>query len=338
MKAASVAQLPFGGGRELPRGRQDLGAKLAALAGRYAVLVGLLIALLIANYIAQPKLFSLEQLGLTLQTALPLMLIAVAETLVILLGELDLSVGGIAVVANVLCATWLGGYAAGFSWHFLVIILIAIAAGAINGILVGVFRFESFIATLATWSVFNGIALTLLTQDGGEVPSWISKIMTGKLGGLPNAYLVLIAVAVLWWWIRGSGYGRKLYALGSDRERARLNGVKVRTILISTFALAGLCAGLGGIMLAGATSTGQPTAGDAYILPAFAAVVIGGTRLTGGFGGAGLTILGVMVLTLISNFVQAANLEAWVTVASSSALLLAVVTARALTESRKERL
>jgi ribose transport system permease protein len=341
MKPIEAARMPLGGGGaggDLGAARRRIVDETIAIGARYGVLLGLLVALIVANYLAQPSLFSVEQIGLTLQTALPMMLIAVAETLAVLLGELDLSVGGIAVVANVLCATWLGGYGGGDSWHFVLIIAIVILAGAINGCLIAVAKFESFIATLATWSVFNGVALTILSQDGGEVPTWITNIVTGRVGELPNAYLIVAGTALALWWIRGSRYGRRLYAVGSDAERARLNGVRVRTIVIATFALGGLCAGLGGIMLAGATSTGQPTAGDAYILPAFAALVIGGTRLTGGSGGAGLTILGVLVLTLISNFVQAVNLEAWVTVASSSALLLLVVATRAVIEFRKERI
>jgi ribose transport system permease protein len=129
----------------------------------------------------------------------------------------------------------------------------------------------------------------------------------------------------------------RLYAVGADEERARLNGTPVRTTKLAAYVLAGLCAAIGGIYAAGGTASGTPTAGDAYILTSVAAVVIGGTSLRGGEGGVGMTIMGALALTLISDIVQAVNLAVWVSVAASAGLLLVLVAARSLIEMRVER-
>jgi ribose transport system permease protein len=120
----------------------------------------------------------------------------------------------------------------------------------------------------------------------------------------------------------------RIYAVGADQERARLNGTPVRTVKLAVYAIAGLCAALAGIYAAGANASGTPTGGDAYILTSVAAVVIGGTSLRGGEGGVGMTMMAAMSLTLINDIVGAENLSTWVSVAAASALLLALVIAR----------
>jgi ribose transport system permease protein len=128
-----------------------------------------------------------------------------------------------------------------------------------------------------------------------------------------------------------------MLAVGADEERARLNGTPVRRVKLAVYALAGLCAGLGGIYSAGATASGTPTAGDAYILTSVAAVVIGGTSLLGGRGGIGLSIMAALSLTLIGDIVSAVNLDVWVSVAASAGLLLVVVVLRSLVERQMQR-
>jgi ribose transport system permease protein len=141
-------------------------------------------------------------------------------------------------------------------------------------------------------------------------------------------------VLVLWWYLKGTRLGHSIYAVGSDEERARLNGVGVRRVKVAVYALAGLAAAVGGIVLAATTSTGTPTAGDGYILPSVAAVVIGGTKLTGGRGGVGLTIMGAFILTLINDLVTALHFAPYVSVLAASALLLMVVGGQAVMELR----
>jgi ribose transport system permease protein len=204
-------------------------------------------------------------------------------------------------------------------------------------VLVAGLRFEPFIATLGTWTIFSGIALLILPTDGGTSPPFLTNIILGEVAGIPSSIVILVAIFLAWRGIRATRFGHRLLAVGADEERARLNGAPVRAIKFVVYTLAGLCAGLGGIYSAGATASGTPTAGDPYILTSVAAVVIGGTSLLGGRGGIGLSIMAALSLTLISDVVSAVNLDVWVSVAASAGLLLIVVVLRALVERRLER-
>lgn len=297
----------------------------------------ILVALAVTDVLLQPALLDLVQIGLLLQTALPLVFVAAAQTLVVLVRGIDLSVGGIFVVANAITAQWVGGAAGSHQLLLLVAIASGLAMGAFNGALVAGLRFEPFIATLGTWTIFSGIALMILPTDGGTPPPILTSIILGEVFGIPSAIVIVAAIFGVWRAIRGTRFGGRIMAVGADEERARLNGTPVRRVKLAVYALAGLVAGLGGIYSAGATVSGTPTAGDAYILVSVAAVVIGGTSLLGGRGGVGLSIMAALSLALISDIVSAVNFDVWVSVAASSGLLLVVVVVRALIERGSER-
>lgn len=294
--------------------------------------VVLLVVLFVANIIEQPVLWDVTQIGLLLQTALPLVFVGLAQTLVIIIGGLDLSVGGTLVLGSAVSAQYLDGGSGGL----VILATVLIGAGLLNGVLVTYGRFAPFIVTFATWSIFNGIGLQILPQDGGVVPNWLITLVTGETVGLPNAYLIVAASLLFWWHLRRTSFGRDMFAIGSDDERARLNGIRIKRVRVAVFVLSAVIAGIGGVLLAGTTSTGQPTVGDAYILQSIAAVVIGGTALSGGRGGYGLTLIGALILTLIATLVQSLNLDSWVTVGASSLLLLVVVAARSLVSREGE--
>ena len=301
------------------------------------VTAGILIVLAIVDVSLQPALANLTQIGLLLQTALPLVFVSVAQTLVVLVGGIDLSVGGMFVVANAVTVVWVGGAAGAHQALLLVAVALGLAMGALNGLLVVALRFEPFIATLGTWTIFNGIALTILPTDGGTPPPMLSNLVNGEVAGIPNSIVILAVIFGVWRGLRATRFGVRLYAVGADEERARLNGTPVRRVKLAAYVLAGLCAAIGGIYSAGSTASGTPTAGDAYILTTVAAVVIGGTSLCGGEGGVGMTIMAALSLTLISDIVQAVNLDVWVSVAASAGLLLAMVAARSVIEMRLSR-
>jgi ribose transport system permease protein len=289
----------------------------------------IMVALGAADVIIQPNLLNLFQIGLLLQTALPLVFVGAAQTLVVLVRGIDLSVGGVLVVANAMTVVTVGGAGGDHQLLLVLVLAVGLAAGALNGVLVGVLGLQPFIATLGTWTIFNGIALTVLPTDGGTPPPWLINFTLGSVGGIPNTLIILVAVVVVWRILCATKLGIRI--------RAALNGTSVLSIKLIVYALAGLCAALAGILLAGATSTGTPTAGDAYILTSVAAVVIGGTSLVGRGGGVGLTVMAAMALTFISDIVNAENFSVWVSVAASSGLLLVVVVLRGVVEQVVER-
>ena len=295
----------------------------------------LLLALFVVDLSVQPGLWNIDQLGMLVQTALPLVFVAAAQTLALLVRGIDLSVGGVFAIANTMTAVWVG---ADGGWPMLVVVLLAgLAAGAINGLLISYLSFQPFIATLGTWTAYSGIALMILSTDGGMVPTVLSDLLYQSWLGIPSSFWIVLIAFLLWRILRASRFGHQLLAVGDDEERARLNGTPVRRVRLLVYALAGACAAAGGIMLAGVTSTGSPTSGDAYILLSISAVVIGGTSLAGGRGGFGLSLMGVFSLTLISDIVTGANLDVWVSVAASALLLLVMVSIRALVDRRTAR-
>jgi ribose transport system permease protein len=189
--------------------------------------------------------------------------------------------------------------------------------------------FELF-GVMISLAIYNGIALSKLPTDGGTPPPSLGSFTLGNVAGIPNSVIVLVVLLIVWRLLRASRLGTRIYAVGADEERARLVGTPLLKVKLAAYALAGLCAGLGGIFLAGVTSSGTPTAGDAYILQSVAAVVIGGSSLKGGSGGIGLTVMAALALTFMSDIVSAVNLSSWVSVAASAGLLLAVVSVRSV--------
>lgn len=327
----STAAAPVPAAERAPR------VRLPRIAWGTAITALLLLVLVIVDLQLQPGLWDLDQAGMLVQTALPLVFVAAAQTLALLVRGIDLSVGGVFAVANTMTAVWVGAAGGAHQLLLLVVLLAGFAMGAINGILIARLNFQPFIATLGTWTAYSGIALMILSTDGGMTPPVLSTILYGTVLGIPSSIVIVAVMFLLWRILRSTRFGTRMLAVGDDEERARLNGTPVRLVRVVVYALAGLCAAAGGIALAGVTSTGSPTAGDAYILLSISAVVIGGTSLKGGQGGFGLSLMGVFALTLISDIVTGANLDVWVSVAASALLLLVMVSVRSLAERVQRR-
>ena len=146
------------------------------------------------------------------------------------------------------------------------ILAIGASAGAVNGLLVGRLRLQPFIVTLATWSIFDGIALQVLPTQGGSVPSGFSNWIDETTAGVPNPVWALIAMAALWLWFKRTRLARRIYAIGSDSEGARIAGVHRPRTLLATYAISGFCAAFAALFYAMLTASGDPTAGDGLIL------------------------------------------------------------------------
>lgn len=229
-------------------------------------------------------------------------LVALGMTFVILGGGIDLSVGALLAVAGVVAAMLAGRGA-------IVAIACGIGAamllGVINGLLITKARIQPFIVTLAMLIAARGAALAVTAEQSVSVSpdsvglTWIGR---GSIGAVPVP-IVLLLLAYLAGWIvlRYARFGRYVYAIGDDLESARLMGLRTDGVVIATYALSGALAGLAGVVLAGRLGAGQPVAGIGWELDAIAAVVVGGTLLSGGQGGPGYTLVGVLLLGVIFN-------------------------------------
>jgi ribose transport system permease protein len=285
----------------------------------------LLTLVLFFTYAAlQPGEISTGAIGTLCADTLPLVALGLGEGLVILTAGIDLSVGGVLSLGTAIAAVHFTNTSTTLLWS-VVIIAMGISAGAINGALIGRLRLQPFIVTLATWSIFDGLALEVLPTQGGSVPTGFSNWIGDSTAGLPNAVWAMAVMAIVWLWFKQTPVARRIYALGSDREGARIAGVHRPRTLVATYATSGFCAAVAALFYAMLTASGDPTAGDGLILPAVAAVVIGGTSLFGGQGGFIGTIAGALTLTLLGDVIFVFNLSSYWTVFADGFLLVAAV-------------
>jgi ribose transport system permease protein len=274
----------------------------------------------------QPGTLSTSSLGILAADTLALATLGLGQGVVILTAGIDLSVGGVLALGTTIAATHFTGTGTTLLWS-VVILAIGTAAGLINGVLVGRLRLQPFIVTLATWSIFDGIALYVLPTAGGQVPGGFSGWINGSAAGIPNSIWALIALVAVWLWFRRTRAARRIYAVGSDREAARIAGVRIVPTLVTAYAISGLCAGGAALFYTMLTASGDPTSGDGLILPSVAAVVIGGASLFGGQGSFVGTVAGALTLTLLGDVIFAVHLPSYWTVLADGLLLIAAVLA-----------
>jgi len=239
--------------------------------------------------------------------ALPLAIAATGQTIVILTGGIDLSVGGMMDITNSVTAVHMHDSPGSMVLWSLVVILIGAAGGLLNGLLVAIGRLQPILVTLATLSIFQGIAIKILPTPGGQVPPSFTNLLTNP--NRPTALIYVALIILLWLIFRRTSFGISIFAIGNDRQAARANGVNVLWARVGAFILAGIMSALAGMFLAATTTGGDATTGDAFTLTSIAAVVLGGVSLFGGRGSAIGSVAGAFVLTLLINILFFANIN-----------------------------
>ena len=285
--------------------KRGLAIRARRFVARHPTLVGmpaLLAAFLALTVAIHPEFSAFDAQSLAMG-ALPLALAATAQTVVLISGGIDLSVGSLIAVANVLAARSMENTSFAESLGMAALILLAgAAAGAVNGLLVVLSRVPDVVVTLTTGFIWGGVALLILEKPGGGAPEQFLNLGAGTLftEWLSNALIVLMAaVAAIWIPVRGTRLGLLLYAVGSDRTAAFRSGVNVGQARVLAYILGGLFSAVGGLGLTMTTGIGSPLAGVYYTLSGLAAAVIGGVSLAGGRGGLVGPIVAAYVLTLI---------------------------------------
>ncbi len=236
--------------------------------------------------------------------ALPLALAACGQAIVIISGGIDLSVGSMMALSNVVAAKYMIHMSFDEALLFSIAVVAAGAlAGALTGAVIVFSRVADIIVTLAMLFVWGGLALAVLEVPGGGVPPRYQNLVTLDTAWtpwLPVALLIMIGIyALLWLTVRRSRPGLALYAIGSNRNAAYLAGVSVSRARILAYAYSGAFASLGGLALTAASGLGDPNSGSIYTLNSVAAVVLGGVSLLGGVGGLIGPIAAAFVLTLV---------------------------------------
>ncbi|HYR06696.1 MAG TPA: ABC transporter permease [Longimicrobium sp.] len=337
VRAAPAESHPAGAGSGVPARRTPaLRAKAASMLQRQGAVVAL-IAVCIFGFARYATFLTEENLWNVLRQNSVLGFVALGMTMVILTGGIDLSVGSVLALGG-MTAAYLSGYGT----------LAAVAgglgvgalAGTLNGVLITRARIQPFIVTLAMMIAVRGLALGVNNENsvrvdrGAEGLMWLGR---GRLfGGLPvQVLLAALAFGAGWIVLRYTRFGRYVYAAGDHQDAARLLGLKVDRVLIATYAISGVLAALAGVVLAGRLGAGQPSAGNGIELDAIAAVVVGGTLLSGGQGGVGSTVVGVLLLGVIFNlFNLEGTITPWWQGVLRGVFLLAVVVVQARLQKR----
>ncbi|MEW9530036.1 ABC transporter permease [Microbispora sp. NPDC049125] len=288
-------------------GKPASGMTLAGRAGRipHLGLVVALVLLAIVGLVTKPENFATSSnLVSVLALASTIGVITVGSTFVIIGGGIDLSVGALMALASV-WATTLATQAYGPVVMILCAVLVGTGAGLLNGFLISYGRMVPFIATLAMMVAARGLAQrmsnqrTQLVQPDNDA---IVGLSTTRVLGLPLlVYVFALVVLIGWVVLNRTTFGRRTYAVGGNPEAARLAGIDVRKHTLMLYALSGLCCGIAAALIMARTTTGSSTHGDLYELDAIAAVIIGGTLLTGGRGTIIGSILGLLIFTVITN-------------------------------------
>ncbi|AMQ07637.1 MULTISPECIES: ribose ABC transporter permease [Sporosarcina] len=266
-------------------------------------LIGLLLIVIIIS-IMSPNFLTLNNLLNVLRQVSINALIAFGMTFVILTGGIDLSVGSILALTGAVTAGLMAGGMDPLLAMFLGLLLGAVL-GAINGVIIAKGKVAPFIATLATMTIYRG--LTLVYTEGKPISGLgdsqaFQLLGKGYFFGIPVPVITMaITFGILYFILKKTTFGRRVYAVGGNEEASRLSGISVDRIKIYVYALTGMLAALAALILTSRLNSAQPTAGNMFELDAIAAVVLGGTSLTGGRGWIVGTLIGALIIGVLNN-------------------------------------
>ncbi|WP_406442053.1 ABC transporter permease [Streptomyces sp. NBC_01613] len=264
-------------------------------------LTALLLVLLVAYQHYDSSLLTPASITILSAQFLPLILAAAGQTTVMLLGGIDLSLGAVLGLSMAVFATYEAHSAGGVAAAALVALLVAVSAGAVNGTLVAYAGLPPIVVTLATSFLWSGVTLVVLPQPGGHVPGGLVAAYNNGWNGIALPAVAVALVLAVWKLLRTTRHGLALYAVGGNEHGAYASGLHTRGVKISGYALAGVFTGLAGIGLAVQTGSADPTIGTPYTLNSIAASVLGGISFFGGVGRMRGTVLGALVIGLLTN-------------------------------------
>lgn len=300
-------------------------------------LFGILVLLFVITKIIQPSYSAAGIQGLAI-SVLPLAFATVAQTSAVLARGIDLSIGSMMALTSVVAAVLMEDRSEGFAVLVVVLVLLlGLAIGTVNGTLVVVTRVPDIVVTLAMLFVWAGAALLVLRTPGGGSADWLSDITRGPFlfDWIPRAaVLLLVLVGLIWIPIRRSRLGLSIYAVGSDSLAAFRSGVPVTRIKIFSYTLAGLFSAIGGLSLTASTGLATPVPGP-YTLPSVAAVVLGGVSLAGGRGGVFGPLIAVVILSLLRTDMTFLNVDTNLATVAQGLILVGVVMVGSLVELRR---
>ncbi|MFZ5968579.1 MAG: ribose ABC transporter permease [Bacillota bacterium] len=296
---------------------------------KYTSVIGLIVFSVIIAIINPRFLTTSNILNVLRQTSVNA-IIAAGMTFVILTGGIDLSVGSVLAFVGAIAAALIAG---GTNW-MLVVVLAVLGGGLIgiiNGFAITRGKVQPFIATLATMTLLRGA--TLVFTDGKPISIGyeenavsFAQFGSGYFLGIPiPIYMTILVFAAAYYVLRHTRFGRYTYALGDNEEATKLSGINTQKIKTYVYGISGMLAALAGIIITARLSSAQPQAGSGYELDAIAAVVLGGTSLSGGMGGVMGTVIGALIIGILNNALNLMNVSSYYQLLAKGLVILIAV-------------
>lgn len=296
------------------------------------IAIAVLVVLFLIVAAITPGAFSYFELSTLSTGGATLALAAMGQTLVILTGGFDLSTGATVSLVNVVLASCMGPSVASQAGMGIAALAVGGAVGAFNGFFVAFVRLQPIVVTLSSMFIVQGATLLVQPTPGGAIPQGFSSFLTGDAipGILPAPVAVLAAAIACWLLLRNSRFGVGIFAVGSDLEAAHAAGIPTRGTIFFSYVLAGVFYGAAGAFISAQTSSADPLVGRPMLLQVFTAVVLGGTLLGGGRGGAVGSVVGAYILMIVVNILLVLNVPAYYSSVAEGAILVLAVLASSL--------
>ncbi|HEY71018.1 MAG TPA: ABC transporter permease [Anaerolineae bacterium] len=283
----------------------------------------ILVLIWIISAIASPYFRMVPTYSNILTSAVPIALIGLAQTVVVISRGFDLSVGAVASMATAVASV---AMVKGIIPSIILVLIIAVAIGAINGLGVTKLGINPFIMTLCMMFFLSGLNLLIRPSPGGYIPDNYKEVLLFQVGDFPlTAFLILVCTAIVGSiLLQRRRLGREIYAVGGAPERARMSGINVDQTLIKTYIISAIASALGGLFIAARIGSGNAEAGAPYLFDSFTTVFMGGTLVTGGVGGYGGTLGAALIISSLGRILQFLGINIWNQFIAKGALLASV--------------
>ncbi len=315
-----------------------VGALASPAAPVYGALIGIVIISWIIVTIDGGTYLTTANIVNILQRSVALGIVSAGQTVVILLGSLDLSVAWLISLSSLVLATQMDGQSSNVVPAVGLVLAIGLGIGLANGLIITKLRVNAFIATLGTALIIQGIIQNKYDGPAGSVPASFRDIGYTRFGIIPMSFfLLIIVVVVIWFLLTQTRFGYRIYAVGGSEDVSKLSGLRTHRTIIAAHVVCSLCAVITGMFLAARLGAGTPTVGTdgGYDLESIAAVVLGGTALMGGRGGVIGTLGGVFILAVLDNTFNQLELNSFVKDVVRGIILIAAVAVYARREEKK---
>ncbi|WNV56809.1 ABC transporter permease [Oscillospiraceae bacterium NTUH-002-81] len=293
-----------------------------------------LAVMIIFAVLTADRFVTMRNLRNLLSANIGLLLVSYGQLCCVLLGGVDLSTGSVISLTNVICVTLITDSPS--TWVLAGILSLAVGAGIgfVNGLLVTKGNLQPLIATLATQTFFAGVALLIMPNPTGTLPSKLCKFISKGCNYLIPVLIVLVTTVIMWIVINRRKFGRALLAIGGNEQSARSSGIHVDRVKIKAFMLCGFMAALAGLYISAFTTSGSPIVGDAYTQKSINAAVVGGAALAGGKGSVIGCIAATLILGIISNLLNLKGVSSYYQYVFQGLILIIALSVSAIRSKR----